>query len=164
MNAEILKYISPSHVLQVGVNDYSGNKNDIVPKLIKLGWNATLVEPIPYLYELLKKKYENHKNVVPLNTIVTSDCNVKRSDIYSIALNNETGTFNTNDADIRCLTVKRGFHWVFDLSSFSISHLTKHQNNLLYFTHRTCSLCNKKYGGNRSANCLSNVIRCNVIS
>eukprot|EP00308_Calcidiscus_leptoporus_P001326 CAMPEP_0119378932 /NCGR_PEP_ID=MMETSP1334-20130426/50595_1 /TAXON_ID=127549 /ORGANISM="Calcidiscus leptoporus, Strain RCC1130" /LENGTH=311 /DNA_ID=CAMNT_0007398299 /DNA_START=32 /DNA_END=967 /DNA_ORIENTATION=- len=158
-------------VVQVGANDGRPHSNDPVCQAVKSGWNAVLLEPMAAAFARLASRYSNHtlSRVRLHNAAVCptkaqkASCQEPTMPMYYVDFTNATGNWGTAQADARCLSAA-GQHSLSEISSFSRSHLMKHQRMNNPYGGRACVGCSARLNRSYPINCLKFVIKHNIRS
>ena len=101
-------------VVQIRANDHSTVKycikrrcHDLVPTLVRIGWRALLVEPLPHAAANLRSLYAEQIKQGRVSVVEEAVCtNISASTMKIYFLDNSsTATFGSNESDVRCLRI-----------------------------------------------------------
>lgn len=169
-----------SSVLQIGAND--GSESLLHPELaqlcVQMGWQATLVEPIPYIYKKLYRRVGNRNNVRVLNGAACGvSCEQQQATMWFVNTSS-TQHWGSKESDPRCARVNNA-RFVNEIASLDINHLYKHVG-VLNNTPGLCRECSmqlireaRKRRASRAeeaskielpSNCMSRIVQDNIQS
>eukprot|EP00966_Prymnesium_polylepis_P018944 436528-Prymnesium_polylepis.1 len=152
-------------LLQVGahrhqeVHDSHNTIHDPVIRLIQQGFQAVLIEPLPYAARELRQKYGGNPRVRVVEAAVCPPEDTARppSRLPFYFLNG-TSSYGSNTSDIRCL----GRQIREELASLSEQHVRGHQRLYRPVTARQCRWCSEKLRRPMPNDCLKDVIVANM--
>ena len=173
-----IKGLDPSaaSLFQVGANIHQSTsyvQDDPAPLAVKMGWAATLLEPMPDIFAKLEQHYTPRPpNVRLVNAAVCDTCGDAPLQMYSVDMTNATGNWGSNDSDTRCLVANSGpkscqpyckgaSHWTSEIASLDRSHLKK-INGYFAWGANQCMNCAQLLERPMPSNCMRRVISKNI--
>ena len=109
-------------VIQIGANDHAdryGNP-DPAPWLVRRGWRALLVEPMPPVYTRLRQRYAHNPMVTTLQAAVARECAAGYVPFWGLDFSNASGSWDSEDANGLCA---QRMAWLHEISSLDKDHV-----------------------------------------